>query len=99
MPLTCRGEGGTTSAAWSGGCPDGAIGRVLLVGGRVSLVLVSFVTVAACRPVPLSFCLGVLVGVFSLRVSLCVFQCVGLVWFPGLFVGLRLLFGGGKALG
>jgi hypothetical protein len=64
------------------------------------MVLVRFVTVAACGPVPLSFCLGVLVGVFSLCVSLCV--CFGeleLVLFSGLFVGLRLLFGGGTALG
>jgi hypothetical protein len=33
---------------------------------------VRFVTVAACSPVPLSFCLGVLVGVFFVRVFLCV---------------------------
>jgi hypothetical protein len=76
--------------------------------GWVLLVFVRFVTVAACGPVPLSFCLGVLVAVFSVRVSLCVcfgalglvlFSVLGLVWLQGLFVGLRLLFGGGKAQG
>jgi hypothetical protein len=59
------------------------------------LVFVRFVTVAACSPVPLSFCLAVLVGVFFVRV----FLCVGVGLGPGLFVGLRLLFGGGNALG
>jgi hypothetical protein len=72
------------------------------------LVFVRFVTVAACSPVPLSFCLGVLVDVFSVRVSLCVcfgalglvlFSVLELVWLQGFFVGLRLLFGGGTALG
>jgi hypothetical protein len=40
--------------------------------GRVLLVFVRFVTVAACSHVPLSFCPGVLVGVFFVRVFLCV---------------------------
>jgi hypothetical protein len=41
-------------------------------GLRVLLVFVWFVAVAACSPVPLSFCPGVLVGVFFVRVFLCV---------------------------